>query len=87
MRDNKLIMTNGQPVGKYRPMIDDNVPQRFCNEDNVVLHPVKKVPMYEYILDAKFETVHKMTTNMIYREYNYDIGLARFVKTGDVVLI
>lgn len=86
MNDGHLYTLNGTKVGEYHRWIDPHIPAKFTR-DGSVIHPSDKLPIIEFMLYEDKKDVHNLDDTLIYREYEYDLGMAKLVRTKRVIYI
>lgn len=84
LKDGKIFNLSNQIVGYYQNWCDPDVPSKYCDSEDNILDPITNKPIIEYYLEPKYANYHSLSTSRIYREYKYDFGLNRFIRTGDV---
>jgi len=87
--DNKIYTKSGILVGYCNDWVDDDleIPERYKNTDNAVLHPITKNGLLEYFLCSSSQPYHDLQTDALYREFKYDYGLDNLVSISSAIRV
>lgn len=86
IHDGCLFNKGGTKLGKCIDFVDedDEYPEEYKDENNIVLDPETKEPLKQYILNEASKLYHDLDIEKTYVKYRFDVGFNKLINTDYV---